>query len=79
MCCDCTVFSSIKFLEDDLSIQEIFEMMYAQEIEMIELQLKIDDKHQNITLTDIYLMSDIELNFFFIEMTETKEIMIRIE
>jgi hypothetical protein len=38
-------------------------MMY-KEIEMIKLQLKIDDKHQNITLMNIYLMSDIELNLF---------------
>jgi hypothetical protein len=64
ICCDCTVFSSIKLLKDDSSIWEIFELMYTQEIEMIKLQLKIDNKHQNITLINIYLMSDMRLNLF---------------
>jgi len=53
--------------------------MYIQEIETVELQFKINNKHQNITLTDIYLMFNIELNFFFIKMIKTKEIMIRIK
>ena len=53
--------------------------MYIQEIETVELQLKINNKHQNITLTDIYLMFNIELNLFFIEMIKTKEIMIKIK
>jgi len=46
---------------------------------MIELQLKINNKHQNIILMNVYLMFNIEFNFFFIEMIKTKEIMIRIE
>jgi len=58
----------------------VSEVMYAQEIEMIDLQLKnSNEKSWNIMLMNVYLMSNIGLNLFSIEMIKTKEILIKIK
>ena len=40
MCCNLSTFNLIKTFNNKLSIREVSEVMHAQEIEMIDLQLK---------------------------------------
>ncbi len=44
MCCDLSAFSLIKTFNNELSIRKVSEVMYAQEIETINLQLKNSDE-----------------------------------
>ncbi len=54
--------------------------MHAQEIEMIDLQLKnSNEKSWKIILINVYLMPDMRLNLFSIEMIKKKEISIKIK
>jgi len=80
MCCDLSAFSLIKIFNNRFSIRKVSEVMYAQEIEMIDLQLKnSDEKSQNIILMNVYLMSNMGLNLFSIETVKTKEISVKIK
>jgi len=44
MCCDLSAFSSIKMFNNELSIRKVSKVIYAQEVETINLQLKNNDK-----------------------------------
>ncbi len=44
MCCDLSAFSLIKMFNNESSIREVSEVMYAQRVEMINLQLKNSDE-----------------------------------
>ena len=80
MYCDLSAFSLIKMFNNRLSIRKVSEVMYAQEIEMIDLQLKnSDEKLQKIILMNIYFMSNMRLNLFSIKMIKKKEILIKIK
>ncbi len=80
MCCDLFTFSLIKMFNNRPSIRKVSEVMYTQEIEMINLQLKnSNEKSWNIILMNVYLMSNMKLNLFSIKMAKTKEISVKIK